>query len=116
MLCLGKVSATAEQRSAEVSIPWAHRHLWRPQQWDLPIHTSTVCLCPQSLMLAKAKEEWEQEIVDKQSEKERYLSERITPLHTSGLSLSQLQVHPCPEDGPLQHRGHRSPPPCSAWP
>uniref|UniRef100_A0A663EQ44 Troponin I1, slow skeletal type n=1 Tax=Aquila chrysaetos chrysaetos TaxID=223781 RepID=A0A663EQ44_AQUCH len=43
-------------------------------------------------MLAKAKEEWEQEIVDKQSEKERYLSERITPLHTSGLSLSQLQV------------------------
>ncbi|NWT03804.1 TNNI1 protein, partial [Mionectes macconnelli] len=45
-----------------------------------------------SLMLAKAKEEWDQEIVDKQSEKERYLSERITPLHTSGLSLSQLQV------------------------
>ncbi|NXR07864.1 TNNI1 protein, partial [Semnornis frantzii] len=44
-----------------------------------------------SLMLAKAKEEWEQEIVDKQSEKERYLSERITPLRTSGLSLSQLQ-------------------------
>lgn len=44
------------------------------------------------MMLAKAKEEWEQEIVDKQSEKERYLSERITPLHTSGLSLSQLQV------------------------
>ena len=43
-------------------------------------------------MLAKAKEEWEQEIVDKQSEKERYLSERITPLRTSGLSLSQLQV------------------------
>lgn len=43
-------------------------------------------------MLAKAKEEWDQEIVDKQSEKERYLSERITPLHTSGLSLSQLQV------------------------
>ncbi|KAI1230867.1 hypothetical protein IHE44_0008299 [Lamprotornis superbus] len=44
-----------------------------------------------SLMLAKAKEEWDQEIVDKQAEKERYLSERVTPLHTSGLSLSQLQ-------------------------
>lgn len=43
-------------------------------------------------MLAKAKEEWDQEIVDKQAEKERYLSERITPLRTSGLSLSQLQV------------------------
>lgn len=43
-------------------------------------------------MLAKAKEEWDQEIVDKQSEKERYLAERITPLRTSGLSLSQLQV------------------------
>uniref|UniRef100_A0A669QYN9 Troponin I1, slow skeletal type n=1 Tax=Phasianus colchicus TaxID=9054 RepID=A0A669QYN9_PHACC len=68
-------------------------------------------------MLAKAKEEWDQEIVDKQSEKERYLSERITPLHTSGLSLSQLQVHPCPKDGAmaLQHWGHRSPPPCCAW-
>uniref|UniRef100_A0A8C3QA70 Uncharacterized protein n=1 Tax=Geospiza parvula TaxID=87175 RepID=A0A8C3QA70_GEOPR len=47
---------------------------------------------PMSLMLAKAKEEWDQEIVDKQAEKERYLSERVTPLHTSGLSLSQLQV------------------------
>lgn len=65
----------------------------------LDIHTSAVCLCPQSLMLAKAKEEWDQEIVDKQSEKERYLSERITPLHTSGLSLSQLQVFLCPEHG-----------------
>uniref|UniRef100_A0ACB8F5R0 Troponin I, slow skeletal muscle n=1 Tax=Sphaerodactylus townsendi TaxID=933632 RepID=A0ACB8F5R0_9SAUR len=44
-----------------------------------------------SLMLAKAKEEWEQEQVDKQGEKERYLSERVAPLRTSGLSLSQLQ-------------------------
>uniref|UniRef100_A0A8V1A646 Troponin I, fast skeletal muscle n=1 Tax=Gallus gallus TaxID=9031 RepID=A0A8V1A646_CHICK len=53
--------------------------------------TASRKLLLKSLMLAKAKEEWEQEIVDKQSEKERYLSERITPLHTSGLSLSQLQ-------------------------
>ncbi|XP_019369355.1 PREDICTED: troponin I, slow skeletal muscle isoform X1 [Gavialis gangeticus] len=45
----------------------------------------------QSLMLAKAKEEWDQEQVDKLSEKDRYLAERITPLSTSGLSLSQLQ-------------------------
>uniref|UniRef100_A0A803VAV0 Troponin I, fast skeletal muscle n=33 Tax=Passeriformes TaxID=9126 RepID=A0A803VAV0_FICAL len=55
------------------------------------LHTSAISLCSQSLMLAKAKEEWDQEIVDKQAEKERYLSERVTPLHTSGLSLSQLQ-------------------------
>ncbi|XP_015671832.1 troponin I, slow skeletal muscle [Protobothrops mucrosquamatus] len=45
-----------------------------------------------SLMLAKAKEEWEQEQVDKQGEKERYLAERITPMHISGLSYSQLQI------------------------
>jgi len=50
-------------------------------------------------MLAKAKEEWDQEIVDKQAEKERYLSERITPLYTSGLSLSQLQVFLRSKDG-----------------
>lgn len=50
-------------------------------------------------MLAKAKEEWEQEIVDKQAEKERYLAERVTPLHTNGLSLSQLQVSPRAEGG-----------------
>lgn len=43
-------------------------------------------------MLAKAKEEWDQEQVDKQGEKERYLAERITPMHISGLSYSQLQV------------------------
>ncbi|KAJ7414778.1 troponin I1, slow skeletal type [Willisornis vidua] len=53
--------------------------------------TASRKLLLKSLMLAKAKEEWDQEIVDKQAEKERYLSERITPLHTSGLSLSQLQ-------------------------
>lgn len=43
-------------------------------------------------MLAKAKEAWEQDQVDKEGEKERYLAERITPLRTSGLSFSQLQV------------------------
>ncbi|KAF2985849.1 hypothetical protein EK904_006553 [Melospiza melodia maxima] len=53
--------------------------------------TASRKLLLKSLMLAKAKEEWDQEIVDKQAEKERYLSERVTPLHTSGLSLSQLQ-------------------------
>uniref|UniRef100_A0A8D2JBT8 Troponin I1, slow skeletal type n=1 Tax=Varanus komodoensis TaxID=61221 RepID=A0A8D2JBT8_VARKO len=53
--------------------------------------TASRKLLLKSLMLAKAKEEWEQEQVDKQGEKERYLAERITPLHTSGLSYAQLQ-------------------------
>ncbi|XP_008316336.1 troponin I, slow skeletal muscle-like isoform X1 [Cynoglossus semilaevis] len=44
-----------------------------------------------SLMVAKAKEELEQEILDKEEEKDRYLSERAPPLKTSGLSLAQLQ-------------------------
>lgn len=43
-------------------------------------------------MVAKAKEELEQEILDKEEEKEKYLAERAPPLNTSGLSLAQLQV------------------------
>uniref|UniRef100_A0A674JDV0 Troponin I1, slow skeletal type n=1 Tax=Terrapene triunguis TaxID=2587831 RepID=A0A674JDV0_9SAUR len=53
--------------------------------------TASRKLMLKSLMLAKAKEAWEQDQVDKQGEKERYLAERITPLRTSGLSFSQLQ-------------------------
>nr|XP_003220616.2 PREDICTED: troponin I, slow skeletal muscle isoform X1 [Anolis carolinensis] len=53
--------------------------------------TASRKLLLKSLMLAKAKEEWEQEQIDKQGEKERYLAERITPLRTSGLSFAQLQ-------------------------
>ncbi|XP_023586028.1 troponin I, slow skeletal muscle [Trichechus manatus latirostris] len=49
-------------------------------------------LCPaQSLMLAKAKECWEQENEDREAEKVRYLAERIPSLQTRGLSLSALQ-------------------------
>lgn len=49
--------------------------------------------CPfQSLMLAKAKECWEQEHEEREAEKVRYLSERIPTLQTRGLSLSALQV------------------------
>ncbi|KAI9530681.1 Troponin I, slow skeletal muscle [Dissostichus eleginoides] len=44
-----------------------------------------------SLMVAKAKEELEQEVVVKEEEKQNYLSERAPPLNTSGLSLGQLQ-------------------------
>uniref|UniRef100_A0A3Q4I407 Troponin I1, slow skeletal type n=1 Tax=Neolamprologus brichardi TaxID=32507 RepID=A0A3Q4I407_NEOBR len=43
------------------------------------------------LMVAKAKEELEQEILDKEEEKHRYLAERAPPLNMSGLSLGQLQ-------------------------
>lgn len=46
-------------------------------------------------MVAKAKEELEQEILDKEDEKNKYLAERSPPLNTSGLSLGQLQVT-CP--------------------
>uniref|UniRef100_A0A8C3T5X9 Troponin I, fast skeletal muscle n=1 Tax=Chelydra serpentina TaxID=8475 RepID=A0A8C3T5X9_CHESE len=56
-----------------------------------PLRLLFVCCVLQSLMLAKAKEAWEQDQVDKQGEKERYLAERIVPLRTSGLSFSQLQ-------------------------
>lgn len=42
--------------------------------------------------MAKAKEELEQEILDKEEEKHRYLAERAPPLNMSGLSLGQLQV------------------------
>ncbi|XP_035632975.2 troponin I, slow skeletal muscle-like [Oncorhynchus keta] len=45
-----------------------------------------------SLMVAKAKEEIEQETVDKEEEKERYLAERAPPLQTGGMSFAELQV------------------------
>lgn len=55
--------------------------------------TLTQWLCPfQSLMLAKAKECWEQEHEEREAEKARYLAERIPTLQTRGLSLSALQV------------------------
>ncbi|KAL2091071.1 hypothetical protein ACEWY4_013334 [Coilia grayii] len=44
-----------------------------------------------SLMVAKAKEDLEQEVADKEEEKQRYLAEKVPPLQTSGLSLAQLQ-------------------------
>ncbi|MBN3316741.1 TNNI1 protein, partial [Atractosteus spatula] len=53
--------------------------------------TASRKLMLKSLLLAKAKEELEQEIVDKEEEKERYLSERVPPLQLHGLSYNQLQ-------------------------
>uniref|UniRef100_A0A8C2IW57 Troponin I type 1b (skeletal, slow) n=1 Tax=Cyprinus carpio TaxID=7962 RepID=A0A8C2IW57_CYPCA len=50
------------------------------------------CLCVhQSLMVAKAKDELEQELVDKEAEKDRYLAEKAPPLQTSGMSFAELQ-------------------------
>lgn len=95
-MCLG----TAGRGLAHKTVP-SYRHCvsGSGEPGACSVHTSAISLCSQSLMLAKAKEEWDQEIVDKQAEKERYLSERVTPLHTSGLSLSQLQVFLRPEGG-----------------
>ncbi|XP_039604663.1 troponin I, slow skeletal muscle [Polypterus senegalus] len=53
--------------------------------------TASRKLMLKSLLLAKAKEELEQEIVDKEEEKDRYLTERVPPLRTSGLSYNELQ-------------------------
>uniref|UniRef100_A0AAV2LYS4 Troponin I n=1 Tax=Knipowitschia caucasica TaxID=637954 RepID=A0AAV2LYS4_KNICA len=44
-----------------------------------------------SLMVAKAKEELEQEVVEKEEEKQKYLSERAPPLNTNVLTMAQLQ-------------------------
>uniref|UniRef100_A0A8C5W6J0 Troponin I1, slow skeletal type n=1 Tax=Microcebus murinus TaxID=30608 RepID=A0A8C5W6J0_MICMU len=53
--------------------------------------TASRKLLLKSLMLAKAKECWEQEIEEREAEKSRYLAERIPTLQTRGLSLSALQ-------------------------
>lgn len=45
-------------------------------------------------MVAKAKDELEQELADKEAEKERYLAENAPLLQMSGMSLAELQVHP----------------------
>lgn len=46
----------------------------------------------QSLMVAKAKEELEQEMEEKEEEKGKYLEEKSPPIQTSGMSLTELQV------------------------
>lgn len=58
----------------------------------IPDHNICRLIVVQSLMVAKAKEELEQEILVKEEEKQNYLAERAPPLNTSGLSLAQLQV------------------------
>lgn len=43
-------------------------------------------------MAAKAKEDLEQELVEKEEQKAKYLEEKSPPVQTSGLSLAELQV------------------------
>lgn len=47
----------------------------------------------QSLMVARAKEELEQEMEEKEQEKAKYLEEKAPPIQTSGMSLAELQVY-----------------------
>lgn len=44
------------------------------------------------MMVARAKEELEQELEEKEEEKAKYLDEKSPPIQTSGLSLAELQV------------------------
>lgn len=46
----------------------------------------------QSLMVAKAKEELEQEMEEKENQKAKYLEEKAPPIQTSGMSLAELRV------------------------
>uniref|UniRef100_A0A8C0LX10 Troponin I, cardiac muscle n=1 Tax=Canis lupus familiaris TaxID=9615 RepID=A0A8C0LX10_CANLF len=62
-----------------------------PEVQRKPKITASRKLLLKSLMLAKAKECWEQEHEEREAEKARYLAERIPTLQTRGLSLSALQ-------------------------
>lgn len=72
-------------------------HLHRLQQHltmnQMPRFDVFLCmLLSQSLMVARAKDELEQEMVEKEEEKERYLEEKAPPIQTSGMSFVELQV------------------------
>ncbi|KAM9751832.1 troponin I, slow skeletal muscle isoform 2-T2 [Menidia menidia] len=45
-----------------------------------------------SLMVARAKEQLEQEVLVKDEEKQSYLAEKAPPLSTTSLSVAQLQI------------------------
>lgn len=46
-------------------------------------------------MVAKAKEMLDQEVMDKEEEKQQYLAEKISPVQTGGMSFAELQVWLC---------------------
>ncbi|XP_060251949.1 troponin I, slow skeletal muscle [Ovis aries] len=62
-----------------------------PPSQRKPKITASRKLLLKSLMLARAKECWEQELEEREAEKKRYLAERVPALQTRGLSLSALQ-------------------------
>lgn len=43
-------------------------------------------------MVAKAKEELEQEMEEKEEQKAKYLEEKVPPLQVTGMSLADLKV------------------------
>ena len=43
-------------------------------------------------MVAKAKEDLEQELEEKEEQKEKYLEEKVPPIQTSGFSVDELRV------------------------
>ncbi|KAM4613156.1 troponin I type 1b (skeletal, slow) [Polymixia lowei] len=45
-----------------------------------------------SMMVARAKEELEQELEEKEEEKAKYLEENAPPIQTAGMSLAELQT------------------------
>lgn len=45
-----------------------------------------------SLMVAKAKEELEQEVLEKEEQKARYLDEKAPPIHTNNMSLQEIKA------------------------
>ncbi|XP_010829410.1 PREDICTED: troponin I, slow skeletal muscle [Bison bison bison] len=73
------------------SVPSASAVSPPPSSQRKPKITASRKLLLKSLMLAKAKECWEQEHEEREAEKKRYLAERIPALQTRGLSLSALQ-------------------------
>ncbi|KAJ1074851.1 hypothetical protein K5549_019299, partial [Capra hircus] len=62
-----------------------------PPSQRKPKITASRKLLLKSLMLARAKECWDQELEEREAEKKRYLAERVPALQTRGLSLSALQ-------------------------
>lgn len=43
-------------------------------------------------MVAKAKEELEQEMVEKEEQKAKYLEEKVPSIQMSGMSITELKV------------------------
>lgn len=43
-------------------------------------------------MVAKAKEDLEEEMEEKEKQKAKYLEEKAPPIQTSGMSLAELRV------------------------